>query len=312
MSLFSVAQVHFRVNGDDRVNEDATARRQQLGRLLRRAREAAGLTQTAVARRLECGQAKINKIETKLVRIDPPDLDRLIALYGVAPAAAVELRQLAELDRQEGPVRTRASTSLAAFDELGELEPEAREILCWHSERIPGPLQSEMYILKQHEPLLKDNDLKDNDSAEVTRVLRERTARTKLFTVPNPPRYRVILSESSLLRMPGGHITQMVVDQSEHLLTLLDAYDQLELRILTFAANTSYVDSDFELLVFDNAKYHDFVYIEYPGGSRKCRNASELNECREHWETLAAAALSPAASRKFLNVLAGRDEPSAR
>jgi transcriptional regulator with XRE-family HTH domain len=286
--------LHRRVNGDDRVNEDATARRRQLGRLLRRARDAAGLTQTAVARRLNCGQAKVNKMETKLVRIDLPELETLLDLYDPPPELAAELRKLAALDQQESLARTKHS--MTAFSELGELEPEASEIWCWHSERIPGPLQSELYILKQHESLVA------NDQSAVTRILRERTARTRLFTVPNPPRYRVVLSESSFHRLPGGRTTQMVVDQSEHLIRLTETYRQLELRILTFEANLPYVDSDFQLLLFNDTK-HDFVYIEYPGGSRKYRNANEVNECREHWAALNAAALAPAASREFLEEL---------
>jgi transcriptional regulator with XRE-family HTH domain len=287
------------------VNEDATARRQQLGRLLRRAREAAGLTQTAVAERLGCGQAKINKIETKLVRIDPPELEKLIELYRVAPDEAAELRRLAELDQQNGPTRTQHASPMWAFSTLTEVEPEAREIRCWHSERLPAPLQSERYILKQHEPTLTANP------SAVTHVLRERTARTKVFTVPNPPWYRVILSESSLHRMPGGRTTQSVVDQAAHLLKLMHTYEKLELRILTFEANILWVESDFEHLMFDQPGHCEFVYIEYPGGSRKCKTSYELDECREQWATLSAAALDVADSREFLKGLT-RDEYPAR
>jgi transcriptional regulator with XRE-family HTH domain len=293
------------VNGDDRVNEDATARRRQLGRLLRRARETAGYTQTAVAKRLGCGQAKVNKIETTLVEIDLPELEKLLELYRMPTDEAAELRKLAELDQQEGPARTKYSNSMTAFGVLSELEPEASEIRCWHSERIPGPLQSEMYILRQHEPLLAD------DPAAVTRILRERHARTKVFTVPNPPRYRVILSESSLRRMPGGRTTQMVVDQTEHLLKLMDTHEQLELRILTFDADIPYVDSDFQHLTFDDPRHCEFLYIEYPGGSRKCKTPYELSKCAEHWTALSTAALDLAKSREFLNDLARRDESSA-
>jgi len=281
------------------VNDEATARRQQLGRLLRRARERVRpkLTQKAVAGRLGCGQAKINKIETKLVRIEPSELEILIKLYEVSPQDAVELRKLAALDLQYGPTRTKHSDTMAAFGTLSEVEPEAREIRCWHSERIPGPLQSEMYILEQHR-------LQLNDTYEITRVLRGWTARTKLFTVPNPPSYRVILSESSFHRMPGGRNAKIVVDQADHLLRLLAAHGQLEVRILTFDADIRYVDSDFQHLLFDEKHAHsEFVYIEYPGGSRKCRTAFELDKCREHWADLSAAALDVADSREFLKGL---------
>lgn len=274
----------------------ATARRQRLGRLLRRARDAAQLTQEVVAVKLGCGQAKINKIETTLVAIGLPELEKLIELYDVPAAEAAELRALAELDQQDGPARTKFSPAVAAYDALSEVEPEAREIRCWHSERLPVPLQSEMYRLKQHEPLIENDD--------VTWVLREREARTKVFTVANAPLYRVILSESSLHRMPGGRTTQMVVDQSGHLLTLMDEHDRLELRILPFDADIPYVDSDFQHLMFPDGSSHcEFVYIEYPGGSRKIRNTHELDQCREHWTALSAAALDVNDTREFLRGL---------
>jgi transcriptional regulator with XRE-family HTH domain len=287
------------VNGDYRVNDDAAARRTQLGRRLRRAREVVRpkLTQEAVAERLGCGQAKINKIETTLVRIEPSELEKLIELYEVAPDEAAELRRLTELDQQGGPARTKHTDTMAAFGMLSEVEPEAREIRCWHSERIPGPLQSEMYVLQQY-------GLSLADSSAITRVLREWTARTKVFTVPNPPSYRPILSESSFLRMPGGRNPRMVVDQADHLLRLMETYDQLDLRILTFDADIRFVDSDFQHLIFaEDSPQCEFVYIEYPGGSRKCKTAYELEKCREHWADLSAAALDAAASREFLKDL---------
>jgi uncharacterized protein DUF5753 len=257
-----------------------------------------------VAERLGCGQAKINKIETKLVRIEPRELDILIELYQVPPQDAAELRKLAELDQQYGPTRTKHSDTMAAFGTLSEVEPEAREIRCWHSERIPGPLQSEMYILEQH-------GLQLTDTFEITRVLREWTARTTVFTVPNPPSYRVILSESSFHRMPGGRNAKIVVDQADHLLRLMDDHGQLEVRVLTFDADVRYVDSDFQHLFFDEKGPHsEFVYIEYPGGSRKCRTAFELEKCREHWEDLSAAALDVASSREFLKGLTRIGQPT--
>lgn len=285
------------------MNEDPTARRKQLGRLLRRARDAAGLTQKAVADVLGCGQAKITKIETTLVGISPAELDKLIELYQVSADDEAELRRLAELDQQNGPARTKYLTTLAAFTELSEVETDASEIRCWHSERLPVPLQSEMYILKQWEPL----------NSNPTHVLRVREARTKVFTVPNPPLYRAIISESSLHRLPGGRTTRMVVDQSEHLLRLMNAHERLELRILTFDADIPWVDTDFQHVMFDSDSVHEeFMYIEYPGGSRILKGQPELAECREEWARLDKAALNVADSREFLNGLIRRGGLSAR
>ncbi|HEU5485474.1 MAG TPA: DUF5753 domain-containing protein [Microlunatus sp.] len=277
------------------MSQSATGRRRQLGRLLRRARENAALTQAEAAAKLRCGQAKINKIETSLVAVSLSDLTKLIDLYQIAAAHADELRKLTELDQHDGPERTRLSGPLSAFGELTNVEAEAREIRCWHSERLPGPLQSEMYVLTMHAPLFATN------KAEVTRVIREWTARKGVFTAPNPPSYKVIISESALRRMPGGgSATALRVDQSEYLLKLMDEYEQLDLRVLTFDAEVAYVDSDFQHLMFRDDQHCEFFYVEYPGGSRKCKTPRELDDCREQWAALRAAALGPAESREFL------------
>ena len=271
--------------------QDATARRTRLGRTLRQLRTDAGFTQMQVAKRLGCGQSKINKVERTLCGISPDELDELIELYRVTPDKAAELRQLAAQDRKNGPART----SMSAFTLLSDLELEAREIWCWHSERIPGPLKSELYTLKQWGPGLT--------ASKATEVLRRRTARTRVLTMPNPPRYRVILSESSLYRMPGGRTPDMVVDQASHLLKLMAEYEQLELRVLLFTADIAFVDSDFQLLRFDKPELSDFAYIECPGGPRKCEKKHEMNKFQEHWVTLSAAALDATRTKEFLEGL---------
>lgn len=56
-------------------------------RLLRAARKAAGLTQADVARSFGMTQGAISKIENGELRIDPIELQRFAALYGVEVGA---------------------------------------------------------------------------------------------------------------------------------------------------------------------------------------------------------------------------------
>jgi Domain of unknown function (DUF5753) len=234
-----------------------------------------------------------------LVSVVTVSLNRLIDIYRVPDDKAAELRELVALDQLAGPPRTRDDSATAAFVDLSELEPEATEILCWHSERIPGPVQSEPYMLAQHGPIERN---------EVVHLLRERKARARIFGIENPPRYRLVLSESALYRMPGGHSTRIGVDQAAHLLQLINAHPSLELQILRFDANIPFVDTDFQLLTFTEDHLKDFTYIEYPGGSLKITTATGLIEFRAHWDQLSAAALSLDESRNFLSGLAKLDE----
>lgn len=288
------------MNGDNRVNDDATARRRQLGRTLRQARTDAGLTQEAVAERLGCRQAKINKIETTLVAISLAELDLLIGIYGVRAEKATELRQLAALDLQAGPVRTKYLTANSAFTDLSDLEPDATEICCWHSERLPGPLQSQPYLLEQHAHLI-------TRTSDVVQLLRQWTARARVFTVATPPRYRAVISESSLHRMPARR-PSLLADQVTHLVGLIDAHEKLDLRILPFGADVPYVETDFQILRFDKPGLSDFAYIEYPSGSRKFKTPAELAKFQDHWDQLNAAALTSAESRDFLSGLVKKDQ----
>lgn len=289
------------MNGDNRVNDDATARRRRLGRTLRQARTDAGLTQEAVAEQLGCRQAKINKVETTLVAISLAELDRLTEIYGVPTEKAAELHQLATLDLLAGPARTKYSTANSAFADLSDLEPDATEICCWHSERLPGPLQSEPYMLRQHAHLI-------TRASELTQYLRQWTARARVFTVATPPRYRAVISESSLHRMPARSAAALLVDQVTHLLGLIDAHKKLDLRILPFGADVPYVDTDFEILRFDRPTLSDFAYVEFPAGSRKFKTPAELTKFQDHWDLLNDAALTIEDSRDFLSGLVKKDQ----
>ncbi len=267
----------------------------QLGRELRKLRQAAGITQNRAAEWLGCRQAKINKIESSLVRISRSDLDRLLELYEVDPGRAESLRALAK--RQPARRSVDSPPLWRAYEDLTDRELDAQAIFSWHSEGIPVPLCSEAYMLQRvgHHP----------GTAEcVTELLRRRKARSKILFDEGALDYQTILSESALRRMPGGHSPELVVDQMEHMIYLIKSSHRLTLRILPFAAPLDFVDSDFILLRFPpEIDEKDFAYIEYVSGARNISNASELESFEEHWSRLQAAALSPIASLEFIELV---------
>ncbi|HEX4702609.1 MAG TPA: helix-turn-helix transcriptional regulator [Pseudonocardiaceae bacterium] len=261
--------------------------RRHLGRELRHAREEAGLTQKDVAVVLKCEQAKVAKLEVELMEIRLEELEKLMRIYELAPAKRDQLREA----RANSDI-PRATANLPkhskAYVKLADLEGEASEILGWHSERIPGPLQSEPYMLKQF------NLNKPGDNSYVTQLVRERTARNNLFTTDPAPCYRVILSVSSLQRIPGGLDPKLALEQMDHLIRLMKKYPQLDLRLLTLEANIPAAVSDFTVLKFREStpsyiQASDFAYIEHPGGGQI------INDTRpflEKWDELLNAASS--------------------
>jgi transcriptional regulator with XRE-family HTH domain len=274
--------------------DEATLRR-RLGRELRKAREATKLTQRAVGVVLGCGQAKVNKIENTLVEIDPGELDTLLATYQVSADKADALRALAEEARRSRRRFTPLPMS-PEFGHLSDLELNAAELFSLHSERIPGPLQSELYMLRQFQSYA-------TTTQHLVELMERRRVRAQIFTTERPPRYRVVLSESSLLRMPGGRQPDLEVDQIEHLLNLINDHDQLDLRLLPFTAKSAFVGTDFVVARFDG-EHADFAYFEYPGGACLVKPRKDLAALVKHWNELYDMALNRDDSIKFLYQLA--------
>lgn len=283
--------------GGNRVTQTPTARRRQLGRELRKARNALKMTQKQVGALLKCTQSKITKIELDLVEIDPGELELMLVAYKLPEEKAQQLRELA-VGNDIPRLAPGAPPRTDAFKELVDRECEARQITGWHSERIPGPLQSEQYMLKQFK-------LNDPDSGRyVTRLMNDRLARAQVVNAEEPPRYRVVLSESSLHRMPGGRTPNLVLDQVNYLQRLIERHERLEVQVLTYEADIAFVDNDFQVLNFaDEAE--NFAYVEYPGGARTVPDTGPFDE---HWNRLSAAALNRDDTAAFLDRLASENE----
>lgn len=273
--------------------------RRHLGRELRHAREAAGFTQKQVASRLRCGQAKIAKLEVELAEIRRDELETLMHFYDLPEAKRTQLRQ-AHLNSDIPRATANLPKRSKAYQTLVDLEGEASEILSWHSERIPGPLQSEAYMLTQF------NLNKPGNSSAVTQWLRERKARNSLFTTEPAPCYRVILSESSLLRIPGGSDRELALDELDHLVALMTNYPQLDLRLLTFDAKIAAAVSDFTVLKFRESTPNyiqatDFAYVEDPGGGQTYDDPRPFLAA---WDELYGAAHSRATTLDLLTTRA--------
>lgn len=296
------ASDHLRVTASSRVTGKNTpsgpGSGRQLGRELRKLRKAARLTQVEAARSLGYGQAKITKIEHSTLRVSAEDLEQMLTVYQASPEQAEVLRQLRENQR----ARRSADTPRLwpAYEEFTDWEMNARSVLAWHSEGIPVILRSEPYMLRgvRNHP---------GTPEQVIELLRRRKARTKVLFTDGPLDYQIILSESALLRMPGGHCPDLVVEQVEHMINLVHKSKLLTVRVLPFNAPLDFVDSDFVLLRFPPAAgMKDFAYIEYVSGARNISAPREVDRFEEHWNRLRDAALSPDDSLEFMAAAAQR------
>lgn len=275
------------------MTDDAARLRKQLGRRLRQARDAAGMTQIAAGAVLGCGQSKIAKMETKLVAISSRDLNKLLAAYDLPAEEQAEIRQLAA---QVTPGTSATARSNEPYLDMLAAESEADEILSLNSERIPSLLQSEHYLVAQYE--LAGNPMDKGV------LLASQDDRLEIFgKTSRLRRYRVILAESSVHRMPGGRNAVLVIDQAQHLLKLADTYDQLEIRIVTMDARIAYFPADLTVLKF-GGRAKDWVYLESGAGfGRKLTAATAVVEHEDSWLMVHRAALSVDDTRKYLTDL---------
>jgi transcriptional regulator with XRE-family HTH domain len=272
-----------------------TSRRKQLGNELRHARNASKLTQQQVADFLGCTQGKVNKIESGAVGVKLGDVRSMLTAFGVNGDEAEALMNLARAAAgQRGHWSGYRSVVPHWFRTFTDLEPAAAEILTWHGERIPGPLQSEHYMLKQ---------FTEAGATDVTSLVRNRLDRKAVFEQQQPPYYRFIISEGALRRAPGGWAPAVMLDQVEHLLTLDTLRPRIYVHVLPFGAKLAAVPNDFTIMRFPD-RTRDFVYIEHSAGGLYLDDAKDFQLFVDSWDRLRGAALERSETRKFLQSLA--------
>ncbi|WP_236790661.1 helix-turn-helix transcriptional regulator [Amycolatopsis sp. GM8] len=281
-----------------------TSRRKQLGNELRHARTAARMTQQQVAEVLGCTQGKVNKIESGAVGVKLGDVRAMLDTFGVNGDESEALMNLARAAAgQRGHWSGYRSVVPHWFRTFTDLEPAAVEIMTWHGERIPGPLQSEHYMLKQ---------FTEFGATDVTSLVRNRLDRKSVFDQPQPPYYRFILSEAALRRAPGGSAPAVMLDQIEHLMEL-DRRPRVYIHVLALDARLASVPNDFTIMRFPD-RTRDFVYIEHSAGGIYLDDQKDFQLFVDGWDRLRGAALERQETREFLKKLAEgyRDEMSRR
>jgi transcriptional regulator with XRE-family HTH domain len=272
---------------------DATRRRVELAAELRALRVAKGLTQQQVAAFLRCTQGKINKIETAQNDVKPKDLNRLLEVYGPTDDQLARINRLRVLP--EPGLTSTGRGPLGAYVRMVGEESQASVVLAMHSERIPRPLQSDHYRLKQCHLI--------GDTTPQATLLFDRDDRATIFTDPDRTSlYRVLLSESALHRMPGGRTPGLVIDQAQYLLDLMERHSRLSVQIVTFEADLPFLDADFTVLKFANGK-KDIAYVDSHVDAQRISGTLRVTHREKYWHRVHQAALDHADTKKFLRNL---------
>jgi len=290
-----------------------TAGRRRLRNALRRARDAAGLTQEQVAEAMDWSLSKVIRIETGGVGVSTSDLRQLLLLYQIDdPAQVAELVELARVGRQR-PWWTRYKDTVpGSYLSYIGLEDESSALRCVNPAGLPGLLQTPDFA----RALVDATWLTRLDAGKVraapptpqemaerveVRIIRQQN----ILRREHPPQITVVLDEAVLWRQIGG--PEVLAQQLLHLVEL-GRRPHITLQVLPFTASMVNLVSPFVILEFPDPADDDVVYLEneqaivdHPAG---------VSLHRQIFERVRAAALPEAESLELISRVAGEIERS--
>lgn len=275
-----------------------TIRRRGLGAKLRRLREDAGLTGDQVAARLKWSTSKVSRIENAHTAARPPEIKKLLALYGVTGAAVGELLDMAQEAARKGWWETHSPTLPPDYGPLIDMEAVADRAYSWAPFVVPGLLQTADYAREVTNGYLERID--PVPPSETRRRVAARLARQGVLTRAKPLRLTVVLDESVLYRRLGNE--GLMYAQADHLLELSER-DNIALHILPLKGRHPIGTGAFVLFHFDETYAvtgPDVVYLEHLTGSRYVEDEDEAYRYRRSFDRLSELAATEDASRQIL------------
>lgn len=197
--------------------------RVELGQRLRTLREAAGVKTATVDSDEVLGwyPGKTSKVETGTRIPGDAEIHRLGTLFGISDAQLADLKALAKGARKRARMPHVADFARSYV----LLEQEAESIDYHDAELIPAVLQAPGYA----------RDLLSQASRDDLEVrVAERLERGQLLSRPGGPKFRAVLGEAALHRLPTS--LDAALEQLEHLLEFSAAESSTlsEIRILPF------------------------------------------------------------------------------
>ncbi|WP_214402265.1 helix-turn-helix domain-containing protein [Pseudonocardia lacus] len=276
--------------------------RQRLGALLRDARTHAGLTLEEAGQALDRSAATISRLERAEVKPRLLDVSALLDHYAGRSAAAVpeDVRHLAVAltteSRRESwfsPFRDVLAGNMVSdhVRRYVESEQDATRIDSYQMDLVPGLLQTEAYARA-----IADTYYADRSPEQRERFVQFRMKRQEVLTrEAAPPHLHVVLGALVFRRNVGGPAVMR-----EQLTSLADRIRNARPNITIQAvpaevAIRAALGGPFLVMSFADSQ-HDFVYLEMRSGAEYSQRPSDLEQYRELFSDLSAAALDPAGS----------------
>ena len=269
--------------------ESPAIARRQLAAELRRLRHAAGRTLEDVAEVLGCTAAKISRLETGIVRVQPEDASNLLDVYDVSADRRREFLALLHESHRREWWHSYVDVVPPAAGKFYSLEAAATGVQDYSHGLLPGLLQTEQYA----RALIGSGDEK---SKVVDRRVELRMRRQELLTTDGAPVCTFLIGESALRTRVGSR--QVMIGQFERLLDV-GTRSNVTIRIVPSIVHPA-TGVSFIILHFTPAEHPSVTFIE-----ALTRNifVEELREVRVYAETFKAVesiSLSVEDSRRLL------------
>lgn len=257
-----------------------TVVRRQLGRRLRRLREASGKTEQEVEDAKLVSRTKLWRIESGKVSVRIPDVRTLCWFYGVDAELTDALAAMALGTTEQGWWEDYSDVVPGWFQLYVGLEGAAAAIRYYDGELVPGELQTRDYA----RAIFRTAELHDGDET-IERLVELRMERQdNLLKRDPPPQLTVVLGAGSLARQVGGPAVMAAqVDR----LRELNALDHVGIRVLNWEAGAhAAMLGAFRILDFSDPEDPDVVYLETQVGSRYLEKPAHLRTYRQTFELI--------------------------
>lgn len=274
----------------------STVPRRQLGRLLRQAREQAGIGLEAAAADLEWSRAKMYRIESGQAPVRVLDVDQMCRLYGTSAEMTEVMKSLAKESKSKGWYHSYGEAIPRWFELYVGLESAASRIRTYEHAVVPGLLQTPTYA----EQAIRTRP--DLPSEEVAKLVELRAERQRLLHRKRPaaPILDVVLEEALLHKNVPGMRAQIN--------RLLDASTtpNISVRVVPLASKLSQVATSGSFVILDFPKIGlrpsepTTVYNEGLSGALYLDRVAEVRTYADAWNALTAQALDADNSRKAL------------
>jgi transcriptional regulator with XRE-family HTH domain len=264
--------------------ESPAVARRRVRLALKKAREALGLSQSTVAKKMEWSLSKVQRIESGDVGISGTDLRVLLDLYGVTDEEEVEqLLEEARISRRQrwwtaAEYRDHLSPGLR---QLLQFEAEAVAVRVYQPVLVPGAMQTPAqadFVLGWWNKSLTDDERRVRYNVRMQR-------RREIIDAPDGPLFLLILDESALKREVGG--LEVMAEQLETLAEIASR-PNIKIRIVPLQEGALLgVLGSFVVLDLDEKDPTDAVlYREIVTRDEIIHDPAEVRFYRENFERL--------------------------